>query len=80
MFEAAGFPVDDAGRMSDGLVETLAVVGDADEIRERLTAILARGIDEVMISHVVVGDEASELEIISGILAGQSRGYPNQVR
>jgi F420-dependent oxidoreductase-like protein len=70
MFEAAGFPVDDAGRMSDGLVETLAVVGDADEIRERLTAILARGIDEVMISHVVVGDEASELETISGILAG----------
>lgn len=70
MFEAAGYPVDEAGRMPDGLVETLAVVGDAAEVRSRLDAIRARGIDEVMISHVIVEDETSELEGISGVLAG----------
>ncbi len=70
MFADAGFPVSDAGTMSDGLVETLAVVGDAAEIRSRLAAIRARGIDELLISHVIVEDEASELESLSGILAG----------
>lgn len=69
MFEAAGFPVTPTGEMTDGLVDTLAVSGDASEIRCRLLDIRARGIDELLISPVVIGDEAAELETLSEILA-----------
>lgn len=69
MFAEAGYPVTAAGEMSDELIEELAVSGSADEIRSRLEAILARGIEELLISHVVVDDEAKELEILSKILA-----------
>ena len=55
--------------MSDALVDELAVSGDASEVRARLEAIRARGIDELLISHVVVADEAEELAALSEILA-----------
>ena len=69
MFEAAGFPVTTAGEMTDQLVDMLLVSGDAGEIKARLNDIRSRGIDELMISHVVVGDAGSELESLSEILA-----------
>jgi len=69
MFEAAGFPVTTAGEMTDQLVDMLLVSGDAGEIKARLNDIRSRGIDELMISHVVVGDAGAELESLSGILA-----------
>ena len=69
MFEAAGFPVTPTGAMTDGLVDALAVSGDAPEIGSRLRDVRARGIDELVISHVVVEDEAAELETLSEILA-----------
>lgn len=70
MFEAAGFPVTDSGEMTDGLVDILTVSGDAAEIRSRLQEIRARGIDELLISQVVVADQAAELEELSKVLAG----------
>ncbi|MFT4041355.1 MAG: LLM class flavin-dependent oxidoreductase, partial [Thermomicrobiales bacterium] len=69
MFADAGFPVTESQEMSDALVDELAVSGDAAEIRARLKAIRARGIDELLISHVVVRDEAEELAELSGLLA-----------
>ena len=69
MFDAAGFPVTAAGDMPDGLVDTLAVSGDASEIRSRLLDVRSQGIDELLISHVVVEDAAAELETLSEILA-----------
>ena len=57
--------------MTDELVETLAVSGGPEEIRARLEAIRARGIDELMVSHVVVADEEAELAVLSEILAGE---------
>jgi F420-dependent oxidoreductase-like protein len=69
MFAEAGYPVTAAGEMTDELVETLAVSGTPGEIRDRLEAIRARGIDELMISHVVVADEEAELAALSEILA-----------
>ncbi len=69
MFAEAGYPVTAAGEMSDDLVEALAVSGSREEIRDRLEAIRARGIDELLISHVVVADEATELATLSEILA-----------
>ena len=36
MFALAGYPVDDDGRMPDGLVDDLLVSGTADQVRARL--------------------------------------------
>jgi F420-dependent oxidoreductase-like protein len=71
MFAAAGFPVTAAGEMTDALVDTLAVSGDAATIIARLEAIRAQGIDELLITHVIVEDEASELAALSEIIADQ---------
>ena len=69
MFAAAGYPVTDAGEMSDALIDILAVSGTSQEIRSRLEEIRAGGIDELMVSQVVVKDEAAELEELAAILA-----------
>jgi hypothetical protein len=69
MFADSGFPVTDSGEMTDALVDNLAVSGDAAAITARLQEIRAQGIDELLISHVIVEDEASELEELSAILA-----------
>jgi alkanesulfonate monooxygenase SsuD/methylene tetrahydromethanopterin reductase-like flavin-dependent oxidoreductase (luciferase family) len=71
MFAEAGYPITAAGEMTDELVESLAVSGGPEEIRDRLEAIRACGIDELMISHVVVADEEAELAALSEILAGE---------
>jgi F420-dependent oxidoreductase-like protein len=71
MFAAAGYPVTTDGEMTDELIETLAVSGGPEEIRARLESIRARGIDELMVSHVVVADEEAELAKLSEILAGE---------
>ena len=71
MFAAAGYPVTAEEEMTDELVEALAVSGGPEEIRARLEAIRARGIDELMVSHVAVADEAAELAALSEILAGE---------
>ncbi len=70
MFALAGYPVEEDGRMSDGLVDELLVSGTADQVRERLEVIRSRGIDELLISHVPVADEDRELESLSAVLAG----------
>lgn len=69
MFADAGFPVSAEQEMSDALVDELAVSGDPAAIRSRLEAIRGRGIDELLISHVPVADEAEELAALSAILA-----------
>ena len=71
MFAAAGYPVTAEEEMTDELVEALAVSGGPEEIRARLGAIRARGIDELMVSHVAVADEEAELAALSEILAGE---------
>jgi F420-dependent oxidoreductase-like protein len=71
MFAEAGYPITAAGEMTDELVESLAVSGGPEEIRDRLEAIRAHGIDELMISHVVVAEEEAELAALSEILAGE---------
>lgn len=68
MFALAGFRVDDEGRMPDALVDDLLVSGAADQVRRRLETIRRRGVDELLISHVPVEDEAAELELLSEVL------------
>jgi F420-dependent oxidoreductase-like protein len=69
MFEAAGVPPEN-NRTSAAAIEALTVSGDADAIRSRLEAIVAEGLGEVLVSHVVIDDEASELRELATILAG----------
>lgn len=69
MFADAGFPVTSNGEMTDALVDELAVSGTPDEIRQRLTDLHSKGIDEFIISQVVVHDSESELETLSAIVA-----------
>jgi len=70
MFADAGFPVTSEETMTDALVDNLAVSGSPDQIRKRLESIRAEGIDELLISQVVVREAASELAILSELLAG----------
>lgn len=68
MFEAAGVPAENS-RTSPAAIDTLTVSGSPDEIRSRLEAIVAEGLGEVLVSHVIVDDEAGELRQLATILA-----------
>lgn len=70
MFEAAGFPVEPDGRTSPAAIDSLAVSGTPDQVRNRLEAILAEGIGEILVSHVAVDDAARERAELMRILAG----------
>jgi F420-dependent oxidoreductase-like protein len=69
MFEAAGVPAEH-GRTSAAAIDALTVSGSSDEIRARLESIVAEGVGEVLVSHVVVDDDASELHELAAILTG----------
>jgi F420-dependent oxidoreductase-like protein len=60
MFADAGFPVEPGGRLSDALLDDLVVSGDDQTIADRLRALLAAGLDELMVMLVPVADEAAE--------------------
>ncbi len=60
MFAAAGYPVQADGQVSEGLIDALVVMGDPSVIATRLQEILATGLDEVLLTHVALGDPAGE--------------------
>lgn len=68
MFAAAGVPATD-NATSSAAIEALAVYGTPDQIAVRLQEILAEGIGEIYVSHVIVGDEAAERAELMRILA-----------
>jgi alkanesulfonate monooxygenase SsuD/methylene tetrahydromethanopterin reductase-like flavin-dependent oxidoreductase (luciferase family) len=55
--------------MTDHLVDNLAVSRTPEEIRARLEGTRAEGIDELMVSQVVVHDGPSQLAALYEILA-----------
>ena len=57
MYRDAGFPEAAEGTFSDRLVDELAVWGDEDTVRDRLSQLPALGIDEVLVSIANLGDE-----------------------
>lgn len=69
MFADAGFPIGPDNTLPDALIDTLFVSGDAATIRDRLAAIQAAGIDDLLITHVPIHDPAAELDTLSTILA-----------
>lgn len=70
MFEAAGVPVGSNNRTSPEAIDALTVSGTPDQIRTRLDAIIGEGMGELLVSHVVVADEAAERQELARILAG----------
>ena len=69
MFADAGFPIGDDNALPDALLDTLVVSGTPDAIHERLSAIQAAGVTDLLITHVPVEDAAAEEETLSTILA-----------
>jgi alkanesulfonate monooxygenase SsuD/methylene tetrahydromethanopterin reductase-like flavin-dependent oxidoreductase (luciferase family) len=69
MFAHAGFPIGADNILPDALLDTLIVSGDAAAVGERLAAIQAAGVDELLVSHVPVRDAAAEEEALSAVLA-----------
>jgi hypothetical protein len=60
MFTNAGFPVSADGTMSGALLDSLVVSGDEAAISDRLTDLLAIGLDELLVMPVPVADPAGE--------------------
>jgi F420-dependent oxidoreductase-like protein len=60
MFAAAGYHVGADGTISDALIENLVVMGDTRAVAERLRALLASGLDELLLSGLTIGDAAVE--------------------
>jgi alkanesulfonate monooxygenase SsuD/methylene tetrahydromethanopterin reductase-like flavin-dependent oxidoreductase (luciferase family) len=69
MFEAAGLPATDNNRTPKEVIDAIVVSGSADEIRQRLEAILAEGIGEVLLHPIAVDDADAERRELAGIVA-----------
>ncbi|MGC4191493.1 MAG: LLM class flavin-dependent oxidoreductase [Thermomicrobiales bacterium] len=69
MFKDAGYPVTASGEMTDDLVDVLCVSGNPATVKYRLQQLREAGLDELIVSHVIVKDEAEELEQLSTIIA-----------
>ena len=65
MFADAGFPVSEGGVMSDALLDSLVVSGDAETVTARLRAIQTAGVDELLILPVPIEDAEAEMEALS---------------
>jgi alkanesulfonate monooxygenase SsuD/methylene tetrahydromethanopterin reductase-like flavin-dependent oxidoreductase (luciferase family) len=57
MFAEAGFPEAREGKMSEGMFDAVVVHGNEDTVRRRLQEYLDAGMDEVIASVLVVGDD-----------------------
>jgi alkanesulfonate monooxygenase SsuD/methylene tetrahydromethanopterin reductase-like flavin-dependent oxidoreductase (luciferase family) len=67
MFAAAGFPVQD-GKLSDALLDALVISGEAEAVTARLHELLDSGLDELLLTHVDMGDEAEERTSLFGLV------------
>ena len=70
MFADAGFPIPADETLPDALIDALVVAGDAATVRDRLAAIQAAGVDELLITQVPIEDADAEEAALSAVLAG----------
>jgi alkanesulfonate monooxygenase SsuD/methylene tetrahydromethanopterin reductase-like flavin-dependent oxidoreductase (luciferase family) len=68
MFEVAGLPASENGRTPKAVIAEIVVSGTPDEIRERLEAILAEGISEVLLHPIAVDDADAERRELAKIV------------
>jgi F420-dependent oxidoreductase-like protein len=69
MFADAGYPVGSNGAVTDDLLDHLVVWGDAPQVRQRLEAAFAGGIDELLVTLFPSGDLAREERHLCEVLA-----------
>lgn len=60
MFADAGFPIPSDGIMPDALIDNLVVCGDEASVAERLTGLLAAGLDELLVMPILVTEPERE--------------------
>ena len=60
MFAAAGFPIAEDGTGIEALVKELVISGDEAQAKQRIHALIASGLDELLLMLVPVADEARE--------------------
>lgn len=60
MFAAAGFPVQADGQVSDALIDAIVAMGDASAIAARLNDVVGMGLNELLLTHVALGDSVGE--------------------
>ncbi len=80
MFEAAGYHIPADGTPPDALIDDLFVSGDADTIAERLEAIHASGIDELMVTIHPVADPVAEVWALFRLLGQLATGSGSHMR
>src|SRR6266516_3533772 len=68
MFADAGFPIAADGTITDALVDSLVVSGDEATVKQRLTELLATGLDELLVMGVAVADAAGEQERLTRLI------------
>jgi alkanesulfonate monooxygenase SsuD/methylene tetrahydromethanopterin reductase-like flavin-dependent oxidoreductase (luciferase family) len=69
MFAEAGFPPGPEGEMGDALIDHLVISGTDTQVRDRLTAALGGGVDELLVMLIPSRDLPAEEARVSGILA-----------
>jgi len=68
MFAAAGYPLTPEGEFSDGLLDHLIISGSDGEIAAQLTERLNIGLDEILVSHLPIGDVEAEEQRLMRLL------------
>lgn len=68
MFAQAGFPVSADGSGVAELVQELVIAGDPQSVEKRLAALLASGLDELLITLVPIEDEESERQQLAQLI------------
>lgn len=69
MFAAAGYPLGPEGAYTDALLDHLIVSGDDEAVATRLTALLERGIDELLVMLIHGDDQAAEEQRLMRLIA-----------
>ena len=67
MFAAAGFLVQD-GKPSDALLDALVISGEVGAVTAHMHALLDLGLDELLLAHVGMGDEAGQRTRLFGLV------------
>jgi len=70
MFTSAGIPSHDGKRTSPEAIDALTVSGTPEQIRQRLEAIIAEGVGEILVHPITVDDVDAERQELAKILVG----------
>ena len=58
MFVDAGFPEAQSGKWSDGMIDAVAIHGNAEQVSEGVQKLFSYGVTEIIASPVLTGTDA----------------------